>query len=192
MRADGWMILRQRISARRPRSGGFTVIELMVVLAVTVILMAVAAPAFQPIVQQNRTLTEMNALTASMRVARAEAMRQGLPVTVCASSNGTSCSGRAAWESGWIAFVDRDANQAVDTVDQVVRVQSGFTGGDTIAASSSVAAVTFSRDGFAFNLGTAVTWTIRTSPVSQNATRCLVLSRVGRLQELAYDGQQCT
>lgn len=171
---------------------GFTVIELMVVLTVSVILMAVAAPAFQPIVQANRTLTEMNTLTASMRVARAEALRQGLPVTLCASTNGTSCSGANTWQGGWILFVDQDANRAVDTGDRIVRVQPGFSGGDVVSASNTTSGVTFSRDGFAFNLGAAVTWTIRTTPVSNAATRCVVLNRVGRVQERAYDGSACT
>lgn len=171
---------------------GFTVIELMVVLAVSVILMAVAAPAFQPIVQANRTLTEMNTLTAAMRVARAEALRQGLPVTLCASSNGTACSGSNAWQNGWILFVDLDANRAVDTGDRIVRVQSAFSGGDVLTASNTTSGITFSRDGFAFNLANPVTWSVRTTPTNNAATRCVVINRVGRVQEQKYDGSTCT
>jgi type IV fimbrial biogenesis protein FimT len=171
---------------------GLTVLELMVVLAVSAILMAVAAPSFMPIAQSNRTLAESDLLLGALKVAKAEALKQGLPVAVCASTDGSTCSGSASWQAGWITYLDVNGNKVRNTAtDTLIKVQGDLPGSDTLVASPSTSVVAFSRDGFALNQGSAVTWTIKTSPASNSATRCLVLGVVGRLQEVNYNGSTC-
>lgn len=85
---------------------GFTLVELMVTLAVVAILLAVATPSFADLLRANRIAAANNALVTSLHVARAEALRRGRPVTVCPSVDQRSCSGSLQWGSGWVVFED--------------------------------------------------------------------------------------
>lgn len=82
------------------RSGGFTLLEALVVITILGILAAIAPPAFDYIVVSSRTSSFATNLAASMQLARSEAILRNRAVSVCASSNGTTCGG--LWEQGWI------------------------------------------------------------------------------------------
>lgn len=73
----------------RPR--GFTLVELMVTIAVAAILITIAVPGFQALVQNNRATTLANQLTTAINLARSEAIRRGEIVSVCTVD----------WEDGW-------------------------------------------------------------------------------------------
>src|SRR5438874_13140870 len=95
------MLLDRQASALR-HSGGFTLIELMVVIAVSAILLAVAVPNFSSMLISTRLGSQANDLIADLRLARSEAATRGAWVVVCPSANGgTSCSASAAdWARG--------------------------------------------------------------------------------------------
>src|SRR5450830_1101578 len=85
---------------------GFTLIELMVVVAVAAILMAVAAPNFSAAMSSTRLGSQANDLIADLRLARSEAATRGAWVVVCPSANGgTNCSASASdWAKGRMIF----------------------------------------------------------------------------------------
>lgn len=86
------------------KSHGFTLIELLIVLAIIVILTTVVIPNFGPFVQQSRMDSIQNRLLASVSLARAEAIRQDLQVTVCARSSSENMSNYTCgsdWSNGW-------------------------------------------------------------------------------------------
>lgn len=113
---------------------GLTLIELMVTLLVLSIVIGVAIPAFDVMVQNNRITSQVNTLSGTIAFARnASASRPGASVTFCASSDSASCSGNATWENGWIVFRDEDGDAAVDAGDdEVLRVHSGLGGGNSL------------------------------------------------------------
>ncbi len=93
--------------------GGFTLVELMVALAVLSILLVVAAPSFRDLIMDNKLLSESYAMRATLNNARSEALAQRLPVTVCRSADGDTCS-TGDWSDGYIAFTDRDRDAVPD------------------------------------------------------------------------------
>lgn len=137
-------------SARRLR--GFTLIELMVTLAVLAILAALAAPSFSNLINSNRLIGAANDVVAGLQLARLEAVRRGQSVVVCPSTDGSSCAG-SDW-SRMIVFSDRNGNRQVDApADVVIRDIVLAGSGLVIKASPNVTAqnwIRFSPDGFAW------------------------------------------
>lgn len=61
---------------------GFTLMELIVVLVISAIIMAVAVPAFESMIAQNRIVAETNDILVAINLARSEALRTGSPASV--------------------------------------------------------------------------------------------------------------
>ena len=103
---------QQRSGGRavKPRSPGFTLLELMFTLAVGGILLGVGVPTFFDVVRNNRAAANANELVTTLSVARSEAIRRGARVTVCASSDGATCGG--TWAQGWLVIRDSATSDA--------------------------------------------------------------------------------
>lgn len=81
---------------------GFTLIELMVVVAMVALLATLAAPSLTDISLSSKLSSDANRLASSAALARGEAIKRNATITLCASSNGTSCAASGGWEQGWI------------------------------------------------------------------------------------------
>lgn len=115
------------------RQYGFTLIELVITVAIVGILAGVVAPSFSSFVQEKRLNAQMNNLIASVHMARAEASTRRTIVTMCASTNGATCNS-TAWENGWIIFTDENnsGNAVMDGTDELIRFQEALEGNTTI------------------------------------------------------------
>jgi type IV fimbrial biogenesis protein FimT len=164
---------------------GFSVTELMIVVAIVAILMALGVPSYRYITNSYRMSAEVNGLLGDLQYARAEAIKEGQPVTTCVSANQTSCTGGVAWAAGWIVFSDPNNNAQVDAGEPVLRVQTPFAGStpDTFNASNAVTAITYNREGFATTAAGFPDTTITLhEPTGKAAwTRCLWITPVGLL-----------
>ncbi len=89
---------------------GFTLLELMVTLAIAAILMTVAVPSFTESIRSNRLTTTNNEFLASLNLARSEAIKRGASVTVRKVDNNSfsNLGAGANWENGWDVFTDVD------------------------------------------------------------------------------------
>lgn len=115
--------------ARRLRlAAGFTVIELLMAITVMTVLTLIAVPGFNAMINNNRIRSDAGTLMANLATARSEAARRGISVTVCASSDGSSCLGTTAdpsWVNGYIAFTDLDNNAAYDSSTETILLVNG-------------------------------------------------------------------
>lgn len=141
---------------RKRRQAGFTLIELMVALAVFAILVAVAVPNFRTTIENNRRSTTVQGLLGALQLARSEAIKRGNPVSVCAADphNADSCG--TDWSSGLLVFSDLDGDGSVtvntsssvcdDDQDCIVRVTEPVASGISYA-STPADAVTYLASG---------------------------------------------
>jgi type IV fimbrial biogenesis protein FimT len=103
----------------------------MVGVVIFAIVLGVGVPSFFNLIANNRLAVATNELVASMHFARSEAVRQEIPVAICASEDNQSCSGKTDWGSGWIVFTDANGtNGKVDAGDDLLF--SNLTEGDRI------------------------------------------------------------
>jgi len=98
---------------------GLTMIELLISMLILGILSAIAVPSFQKLIVSSSITSDANSLMSDLAIARSEAARTGGPVTVCLTSNGTSCatSTSVGWSMGRIVFTDNATGGTVGTVD---------------------------------------------------------------------------
>lgn len=116
---------------------GFTLVELIITIAIASILITIAAPSYQSLVVQSRLSTQANQLATSFHYARSEAIKRGMRVTVCKSSNGATCVDADSWQDGWIVFSDGGTTGTVDAgTDQLLRVFDGLKGSTLNGGSS--------------------------------------------------------
>jgi len=159
---------------------GFTLIELMMVVAITGILVGAGAPTFSDMITSNTIDSNRDALFTDLRYARAEAVKRGETVSVCKSSDLVSCSDSAAWANGWITFEDANGDGDFDREDTLLRVHEalsdginlGFTGNDF---------VTF--DGLGKAISTTGTFSFSHSSGEADFNRAITFSTTGRIRK---------
>lgn len=93
------------MTALRTPSRGFTIQEVLTVLAMGALTLSLAVPGFQHVVADQQRATAFNNLVGTLQVARSTAIMRNSAVTVCPSSSALSCT-PTPWDQGWIAFVD--------------------------------------------------------------------------------------
>ncbi|MCU0976327.1 MAG: GspH/FimT family pseudopilin [Steroidobacteraceae bacterium] len=112
------------------RQLGVTLLELMVAITVLALLLGIGVPSFTNVIRNNRLATQANELVTAFNVARSEASKRGLPVSVCVSSNGTACDTASPnWANGWIVFTDTATAGEVDGTDEVLQVTGRLAAG---------------------------------------------------------------
>lgn len=128
---------------------GFTLLELMVTIAVVAILAAVAYPNMTALINSQRLSATTNELIAGLQIARGEAIRRNARVSLCRSTDGATCAGAsagAAW-SGWAVLADTNGDGTPDSLLKTSTVPAGLI----VNASDAITddAIVFRPDGLA-------------------------------------------
>lgn len=107
------------------RLRGFSLLELMVAIAVVAILVVAAVPSLISVVNGNRLTAQANEVMASLQQARMEAIRRNRSVTVCRTTDGATCAGAGSWNR-WITVTTVGGEVLrVNTVKAPLQVTSG-------------------------------------------------------------------
>ena len=183
------------------KSFGFTLIELMVVIAIASILMKLAAPSFRQLIQSNAISSNVNSFLADMRYARSESVRRGGGVIMCRSDapeaanpvcGSGSGPGTNGWVSGWIIFHDVNGDgtrtsSSTAATDPVLRVQAAITSIDSIVESGSSTKFLFTATG-RLTLSSITSMQFGSNAAFANTVQRLVCVSVGGRARIAGDG----
>ena len=135
------------------KQNGFSLIEVMVTLAIAAIVVSIAVPSYQTSVQNNRKTTSLNELATAFQLARNTAISRRVIVTVCRSGDGATClsgGGSGDWTQGWMIFTNPNDNASFDGGETLLRVHGALPGGATFSGNRFVDdRVTFSPTGLA-------------------------------------------
>jgi type IV fimbrial biogenesis protein FimT len=108
------------------RSSGFTLIELLVAVAVIAITVSQAVPMINAFVANNTLAAATSSVVSDLALARSEAVRRGVTITVCPSTSGTACT-TSSWRDGRIVFLDNDGSGSVNSGDTIIKVTKSFS-----------------------------------------------------------------
>lgn len=150
-------------TALRTPARGFTLIELMVTVAVLAVVMSLAVPSFKALLETQRMRAAAFDLMADLTLARNEAVKRGAlatPVTLSPTSGDST-----HWESGW----------SVTVGTEVVSRKSAVGAGVTFTGPTSI---TFDPSGRVSNSTSVVRFALANS--SANRSRCISLDPSGR------------
>lgn len=93
----------------RPRHTGFSVVELMITVAIVAIITTIALPSFNELIVQNRLSSQANELVAGVSLARTAAIETNSGGGFCpANATQTGCGG--SWQNGWLVWADANGN----------------------------------------------------------------------------------
>jgi len=126
--------------ARMKTQNGFTLLELMVILAIASIVLSFGVPGFRGVVLDSRMVSDANAFVTSVNLARSSAVRFQRNAIICTSSDWSSatptCSGATDWTDGWVVWVDKDRDSGIDA-DEVISVHEPMDTGTTFSATTA-------------------------------------------------------
>jgi type IV fimbrial biogenesis protein FimT len=130
-----------------PRAAGFTIIELMFVVALIAVVLGIGAPAMTTMVANNRISTVASDLLTDFTFARATAISRSQRVGICASNDQATCNG-SSWQQGWMIYVDANSNNGFDVATEtIVRVHDALPSGLTVTATPPALDVIFRPSG---------------------------------------------
>jgi len=147
--------MQDRSCVKFTKQHGFTLIEVMIVVAVLLIIITVAVPGMQNMVLNNRRTSVTHDLLGSLYLARSESVKRGVTVSVCPTADNATC-GNVDWDSGWILFVNDDGDQPpqVDAGETILKVDGPDGGTYTLQGSASIdRGIGFRSNGLAMAIG---------------------------------------
>ncbi len=162
---------------KKSHSNGFTLVELLVVVAVFAIIATIAAPNLRTLFLENRATTQVNQLVEALNVARSEAVRRNQAVTLCRVGE--------TWADGW-ALAPRGSSGESDCAPGQLREggnllrEWGALEGATLnlTSSSDLDRIRFDRAGMLEGNPLTFTYTI---PGTNVEPREVGVSAVGRV-----------
>lgn len=149
--ASAWLVvpgIRRRFP--RGRIHGFTLVELMVTVAVAAILIAIAVPSFSHMIASNRLNTATNEVVGALNTARLEAIKRNADVQFCsdlAANNTSDTLGSACGSQPGAVYVQTGPATVVQVLASVPSLVA------PVQLSGDIAAIRFHGDGLGYTPG---------------------------------------
>lgn len=163
---------------------GFTLVELLVVLAMMGILLTIAVPGYAFLLHSSRLATVTNDLVSALQLARSEAIKRGMRITVCKTSNAMEstpvCDSTADWQQGWLVFADGGTKGVIDTDDTLLRVHDRLPAAAVITTSNYSSYISYLSSGRSQGSNGLANGTIRVCVASNQ--REIIINNTGRVR----------
>ncbi|WP_179952218.1 GspH/FimT family pseudopilin [Marinicella rhabdoformis] len=156
---------------------GFTLIEIIIGLALITILTGYGMPAYQNLKMNKDMTNAINQLIGGLNYARNQSIIRTEQIIVCPSSNLSSCAASADWHQGWMVFIDKDMNRVFDGSDEILTSENPMN--EQLTAQSSAYRKLVRYDKMGASPGTNVTINFCDSRGSEYA-KSVVINNIGR------------
>ena len=165
-----------------PKYHGFTLLELLLTIAIVAILGAISIPYLHDIATQHRRIVEQKRLVSAINTARSMAISHGRFVTLCPSVDNRRCT--SDWQQPLMIFIDGDIKAEVDQQDYLLRAINDLSYGTLqLKAFPSKRYFRFHPDGFTDNQNGTFSYCY------QHQGWQLIVNRAGRVR--SEDGLKC-
>ena len=175
------------VGKRLARERGFTLIELMITLAVFAALLAVMVPSYSDMTLGSKLRSQANDLVAGAVLARSEAIKRNQAVRMCVSADGASCIA-GGWEQGWVVFHDADDDGVLDVGETVLLRHQAAASGFKI--TGTVASVRFQGTGVGATQATLTA--CRATPSVGTQERVVNITATGRASVTKTNAGTCS
>jgi type IV fimbrial biogenesis protein FimT len=186
---------------KKNASRGFTLVEMLVTIAIVAMLTVLGLPSLRGTLERNAVSGQVNTFIGSLRYARSEAIKRGLSIKMCRAVNAESAgtpacatgSGNASpgWATGWIVFIDRNDNGTVDATDILLRAQEEITSSGGIVAGAATIVFIFRPNGMLASSG-AGQFTFKSKSLDATQERRVCVSIQGRARIAADATVACS
>jgi len=109
---------------------GYSIVELLTVMAVIVILMAAASPSLISVMIRNQSVAELNRLVGAVNLTRHSAVQFATTATLCGLKPTGRCG--APWDGKLTVFLDRNGNARLDGNDETISFISSLDSDSTV------------------------------------------------------------
>jgi len=145
---------------RRGKAGGFTLVELIVTVALLAIILGLAAPSMRSFVVGQRIRALSYDLTSDLLLARSEALKRNAAIVVAREA--------AEWHAGWT------------TAAGATQLSKRNAMAGNVAFSGAPASITFDVNGRVSSPAAQVRITVSSTAADPNSQRCIELDLSGR------------
>jgi type IV fimbrial biogenesis protein FimT len=138
------------------RHKGFTLIELIVVVAIAAVVLMIGIPSFSASIKSSEVQTGSSNFFTTLLLARSEAVKRNQPAVICKSADGAACTAAGDWEDGWLIYADADLDNVQDSGEEVIRSYLALSNQITLRSNNASQSnrLTYRPDGTITTAGT--------------------------------------
>lgn len=155
----------------RRTMSGLTLLELLVVMAISGVMATIGVPSFRDLIQNNSMTSHANQLVSSLHLARSEAVKRGI-------NSGLMSLDDSSWSKGWTVWADTNGDGVINAGEEKLREVAEMEGNISAASIENLKVIAYKADG--------------TAAQSTTVRLCYDNTDKGRLVEVAPNGRIAT